>query len=83
MALPRPCRSGRGARCCARAQVSGFVPTQLGRLTHLEFDLAIDASTRDNVTAIVCDLEEGAAEDDEPIFLGSAAERFNESLESA
>ncbi|GAA1844486.1 PP2C family protein-serine/threonine phosphatase [Microbacterium koreense] len=46
-------------------------------------NLAIEASTRDNVTAIVCDIDEGAPDDDEPIFLGSAAERFNESLESA
>lgn len=45
--------------------------------------LALDAGTRDNVTAIVCDVVEGSPAQDQPVFAGSAAERFTEGLETA
>lgn len=43
---------------------------------------ALAAGSRDNVTAIVCDVREGEADADEPpSFHGSARERFQEDLE--
>lgn len=45
--------------------------------------LALEASTRDNVTAVVCDVVRGDADRDAPVFFGAAADRFNEDLESA
>lgn len=45
--------------------------------------LALDAGTRDNITAIVCDVVEGAPAGEMPVFAGSAATRFVEGLESA
>ena len=45
--------------------------------------LALAASTRDNVTVVVCDIVNAGTAHDEPLFFGSAAERFREELESA
>lgn len=45
--------------------------------------LALEAATRDNVTVVVCDVVTGDVDRDEPVFYGSAADRFNENLESA
>lgn len=47
--------------------------------------LALEAGTRDNVTAVVCDVEsaEGAPPDQHPIFSGAAAARFCEELDTA
>lgn len=44
---------------------------------------ALEAGSRDNVTAVVCDVAAGAASVDETWFYGAAAARFTESLESA
>jgi PPM family protein phosphatase len=47
-------------------------------------DLALQAGSRDNVTAVVCDLVETWGETElHPVFYGSAATRFREELESA
>jgi serine/threonine protein phosphatase PrpC len=45
---------------------------------------ALHADTRDNVTAVVCDVERAAepGASDRPLFLGAAAERFCEELDS-
>jgi protein phosphatase len=43
----------------------------------------LEAGSRDNVTAVVCDVERGAPERDTPEFAGSASVRFREELESA
>lgn len=45
--------------------------------------LALDAGSRDNVTAVVCDVQRGAPGRDQPEFAGSAAVRFREEIESA
>ena len=45
--------------------------------------VALDAGTRDNATAVVCDVVEGELLADLPMFAGAAAERFVEGLESA
>lgn len=37
---------------------------------------ALDAGSRDNVTAVVCDLEQGAPGAEEPVWAGAAADRF-------
>ncbi len=46
---------------------------------------ALEAGTRDNVTAVVCDVEHApdASSDDRPTFYGAAADRFCEELDSA
>lgn len=44
--------------------------------------LALESGSRDNVTAVVCDVEDGRADRDErAAFAGSAAERFQEQLD--
>ncbi len=45
--------------------------------------LALEAGTRDNVTVVVCDVVAGSSQAGEPVFWGSAAERFTEDLGSA
>ncbi|WP_375384535.1 PP2C family protein-serine/threonine phosphatase [uncultured Microbacterium sp.] len=50
---------------------------------HALVRLALEAGSRDNVTAVVCDVERGAPDRDRPEFAGSAAVRFREELESA
>jgi len=45
--------------------------------------LALTAGSRDNVTAVVCDVVADAAWDDRPIFSGSAGDRFTESVDEA
>lgn len=50
---------------------------------HALVRLALEAGSRDNVTAVVCDIERGAPERERPEFAGSAAVRFREELESA
>jgi len=46
--------------------------------------LALDAGSRDNATAVVCDVEDARGEADlRPVFHGSASTRFREELESA
>lgn len=45
--------------------------------------LALELGSRDNVTAVVCDVAEGEASVDESWFYGAAATRFNERLETA
>ncbi len=44
--------------------------------------LALEAGTRDNATAVVCDVESGAASGG-PVFYGAAASRFCEDVDSA
>lgn len=50
---------------------------------HALVRLALEAGSRDNVTAVVCDVERGAPDRERPEFAGSAAVRFREELESA
>lgn len=50
---------------------------------HALVQLALESGSRDNVTAVVCDVERGTPERDAPEFAGSAAVRFREELESA
>jgi serine/threonine protein phosphatase PrpC len=46
--------------------------------------LALEAGTRDNVTAVVCDVVDDADDDDErAVFYGSAARHFAEDVETA
>lgn len=45
--------------------------------------LALAAGTRDNVTAVVCDIARGDPRREEATFHGAAAARFTEGLESA
>jgi protein phosphatase len=47
--------------------------------------LALEAGTRDNATAVVCDVEDapGMLVGDQPVFHGAAAARFCEELDSA
>ncbi|WP_225216609.1 PP2C family protein-serine/threonine phosphatase [Microbacterium pullorum] len=45
--------------------------------------VALDAGTRDNATAVVCDIVEGGVLSDRPVFVGAAVDRFAEGLESA
>jgi serine/threonine protein phosphatase PrpC len=45
--------------------------------------LALEAGTRDNVTVLVCDVAEGTPSGDDPVFYGSAADRFTEELGTA
>ncbi len=46
--------------------------------------LALEAGTRDNVTAVVCDVVEQADDDDAaPVFFGSAARWFAEDVQTA
>ena len=45
--------------------------------------LALEAGTRDNVTAVVCDVVAGAPLGDFPVFVGAAASRFCEDFEIA
>lgn len=45
--------------------------------------VALDAGTRDNATAVVCDIVEGELLSELPLFAGAAADRFIEGLESA
>jgi protein phosphatase len=46
---------------------------------------ALEAGTRDNATAVVCDVENApvSSPDDRPTFYGAAADRFCEELDSA
>jgi protein phosphatase len=44
-------------------------------------EVAIDAGTYDNVTAVVCDVCDGGVDDGDPVFSGAAAARFTEGLE--
>lgn len=39
---------------------------------------ALDAGSRDNVTAVVCDVEPGVPGQEEPVWAGAAADRFAE-----
>jgi PPM family protein phosphatase len=45
--------------------------------------LALDAGTRDNVTAVVCDVVQEADEAASPVFYGSAARHFAEDVDTA
>lgn len=45
--------------------------------------LALEAGTRDNVTAVVCDIVDEEAADAKPVFYGSAARFFAEDVETA
>ncbi|GAA5036901.1 PP2C family protein-serine/threonine phosphatase [Microbacterium fluvii] len=45
--------------------------------------LALEAGTRDNVTAVVCDVIDGEPAEEAPLFAGAAAIRFREDLEYA
>lgn len=45
--------------------------------------LALDAGSRDNVTAVVGQLTEAEPFDERPVFVGAALDLFNEQLESA
>lgn len=45
--------------------------------------LALEAGTRDNVTAIVCDVVDDDLDAASPVFYGSAADRFTEDIETA
>ncbi|BDV30422.1 PP2C family protein-serine/threonine phosphatase [Microbacterium terricola] len=46
-------------------------------------ELALQAGTRDNVTAVVCDVAAGEPLAESPEFAGAAASRFREELETA
>ncbi|KAA9110903.1 PP2C family protein-serine/threonine phosphatase [Microbacterium rhizomatis] len=52
-------------------------------VAHALVRLALEAGSRDNVTAVVCDVERGAPDRERPEFAGSAAVRFREEFESA
>lgn len=44
-------------------------------------ELALTAGSRDNVTAVVCDVVRDVESSEAPVFVGSAATRFQESLD--
>jgi PPM family protein phosphatase len=59
------------------------LPLAPSRVAAAVVELALEAGTRDNATAVVCDVRAGVSRPSSPVFAGSAAARFAEDVETA
>lgn len=53
---------------------------ELDSIARALVDAALEAGSRDNVTAVICDVHDGEPGDEEPVWAGAAADRFADDL---